>query len=158
MKKYNINPHKIADLVNLAANLYTFANDEVGYSPQRGEKATQMHFVADLLKNLVEMAYPIEEKNEEDLPRDTCDVIAYGIDGTTKKELNKAIKKAIPESIVEEYRKYKENMKNAGSGDYALSYTAFLKTKQQFKELDKQMENIYKIMQDYKPPKAGDTK
>ncbi|MDR7856023.1 hypothetical protein [Tissierella sp.] len=59
MKKYQISPGQIPHLVRLTADLFNTMNKEVAYSPNKGEKATQMHFVVDLLKDLVDTAYPV---------------------------------------------------------------------------------------------------
>lgn len=59
MKNYKISSGQIPHLVRVAADLFRTMNDEIKYSP---DKSTQMHFVADLLKDLVDTAYPTEEK------------------------------------------------------------------------------------------------
>lgn len=60
MKNNYINPFSIVNVVELTADIFRRMNKEITYSPNKGEKATQMHYVADLLKDLVDTAYPIE--------------------------------------------------------------------------------------------------
>ncbi|OZV12288.1 hypothetical protein CIW83_09315 [Tissierella sp. P1] len=80
MKNYQINPVNIASLVELTANLFKTMDKGIPYCPNRNEKATQMHFVADLLKDLVNTAYPRQESPKKGLPRDMLDAMAYGLD------------------------------------------------------------------------------
>lgn len=59
MKNYQIGPVQMPHLVRLTADLFRNINEEIDYSPV---KAKHMHFVADLLKELVDTAYPIKEE------------------------------------------------------------------------------------------------
>lgn len=60
MKNYQISSGQIPHLVRLTADLFREMNNEINIGPQA--KTNQMHFVADLLKDLVDTAYPIEDK------------------------------------------------------------------------------------------------
>lgn len=60
MKNYQISPGQIPHLVRLTADLFREMNNEINIGPQA--KTNQMHFVADLLKDLVDTAYPMEEE------------------------------------------------------------------------------------------------
>ena len=70
MKKYQVRPGQIPHLVRLTADLFRKMNEETkspNHNPSNlRDEVTQMHFVAELLKDLVETAYPIEE-NEIDI-------------------------------------------------------------------------------------------
>lgn len=66
MKNNQISPSQIPHLVRLTADLFREMREETkapNMNPilQRDEHE-HMHFVADLLKDLVDTAYPIEEK------------------------------------------------------------------------------------------------
>lgn len=63
MKKGYINSVNIVNVVELTADLFRQMNKEITYSPNKGEKASEMHFVADLLKDLVDTAYPAKENS-----------------------------------------------------------------------------------------------
>lgn len=65
MKNYKINAVLMPHLVRLVADLFKDMDKEIPYSQNRNEKANQMHFVADLLKDLVDTAYPMENNNIE---------------------------------------------------------------------------------------------
>lgn len=60
MKNYQISSGQIPHLVRVTADLLRTMNQDI-QGPQV-DKSKYMHFVADLLKDLVETAYPIEEK------------------------------------------------------------------------------------------------
>lgn len=66
MKNYQISPGQIPHLVRLTADLFREMREETK-SPNNNpinklEEKNQMHFVADLLKDLVDTAYPIKEE------------------------------------------------------------------------------------------------
>ena len=66
MGKNGISPGQIPHLVRLTADLFREMNKEIK-SPNDNpanklEENKEMHFVADLLKDLVDTAYPEEEK------------------------------------------------------------------------------------------------
>lgn len=58
MKNYQISPGQIPHLVRLTADLFREMNKEIDPVLRPGN----MHFVADLLKDLVDTAYPIENE------------------------------------------------------------------------------------------------
>lgn len=57
-----INPNRIGNLSIIATTLYEHANNAVNLNPN---KAVEMHYVIDLLKDLVDTAYPMENNNIE---------------------------------------------------------------------------------------------
>ncbi len=70
MKNYQISSGQIPHLVRLTADLFREMREETK-SPNNNpinklEEKNQMHFVADLLKDLVDTAYPMENNNIED--------------------------------------------------------------------------------------------
>ena len=58
MKNQKINPGQIPFLVRLTADLFREMNHEI----DSVLRPAHMHFIADLLKDLVDTAYPMEEK------------------------------------------------------------------------------------------------
>ena len=118
MKNYRISPINIANTVELTADIFRQMNKKIGYNPNGREKATQMHFVADLLKDLVETAYPMATGGV--VSQETLEKIG-GFQGQEIHVIH-----------IDESTPFSE------------------------KQLDKAMENIAKIMKDYKPPKAGE--
>lgn len=58
MKTYQISPGQIPHLVRLTADLFREMNNETTVATRC--KPNEMHFVADLLKDLVDTAYPME--------------------------------------------------------------------------------------------------
>ncbi|TCU72908.1 hypothetical protein EV204_105244 [Tissierella praeacuta] len=60
MKNYQISSGQIPHLVRLTADLFREMSEEI--DPVL--RPRHMHFVADLLKELVDTAYPIKEKSE----------------------------------------------------------------------------------------------
>lgn len=61
MKNYQISSGQIPHLVRLTADLFREMNEEIDPVLRPGH----MHFVADLLKDLVDTAYPIKDNNTE---------------------------------------------------------------------------------------------
>lgn len=61
MNNKKISPGQIPHLVRLTADLFREMNEEI--DPVL--RPNQMHFVADLLKDIVDMAYPIKDNNTE---------------------------------------------------------------------------------------------
>jgi len=53
----SINPDRLTYIVKIAATLFDHTNKTINPNPN---KISEMHFVADLLKDLVNTAYPIE--------------------------------------------------------------------------------------------------
>ena len=109
MKNYQISPGQIPHLVRLTADLFRKMREEVkspNHNPSNlRDESTKMHYVVDLLKNLVDTAYPLEDNNDKEL------ICALNL-------------KPLEESDI--------------------------------KNLEKDFQNIAKIMKDYKPPKAGE--
>lgn len=60
MKKYQINPFQLVSLSKATIDFFRDMNQSIKYNDESQAEATQMHFVADLLKDLVNTAYPIE--------------------------------------------------------------------------------------------------
>lgn len=118
MKNQKINPGQIPHLVRLAADLFREMREETK-SPNCNptnlrDESTQMHFIADLLKDLVDTAYPMQEANDKYNPsNDAIDALIYALD---LKPINKAI----------------------------------------LEEIEKDFQNIARMMKNYKPPKAGE--
>lgn len=67
LKNYQIHSVDIANIVELTAGLFRTMNKEIPYRPNRNDKANQMHFVVDLLKELVDTAYPVEKCEDEEI-------------------------------------------------------------------------------------------
>lgn len=62
MKNYKIQPRKISELVTTTVKSFEVMEGVICGNPQDYPK--YMHFMADLLKDLVETAYPMEDKHE----------------------------------------------------------------------------------------------
>ncbi|MGJ0847467.1 hypothetical protein ACR77J_12320 [Tissierella praeacuta] len=65
MKNYQISSGQIPHLVRLTADLFREMNQEVTGIGATRYVPSHMHFMADLLKDLVETAYPMENNNIE---------------------------------------------------------------------------------------------
>lgn len=118
MNNKKISPGQIPHLVRLTADLFRNMREEIK-SPNDNpanlrDESTHMHFVADLLSDLVGIAYPEKESNSKHNPsNDGMDTL---IDGLNLKPINEAV----------------------------------------IKDMEKDFQNIAKIIKDYKPPKAGE--
>lgn len=79
MKEYQVRANQIPDLVTLAAALFRKMNEETkspNHNPSNlRDEATKMHFVADLLKDLVGVTYPVKESNMENAEIDIKNLI-----------------------------------------------------------------------------------
>lgn len=110
MKNYQISPGQIPHLVRLTADLFREMREETK-SPNNNpinklEEKNQMHFVADLLKDLVDTAYPMQEANDKYNPsNDAIDALIYALD-------LKPINKAILEEIEKDFQNIAGMMKN----------------------------------------------
>ncbi|MSU01807.1 hypothetical protein [Tissierella pigra] len=60
MKNHRIEPHRIEGLVTTTAKAFAVIKEGTEGDPRHYAK--HMHFMADLLKDLVDTAYPIEDK------------------------------------------------------------------------------------------------
>ena len=110
MKNKYISPIQIPHLVRLTADLFNTLNKEVQAMHTSPQKAIQVNFVVDLLKDFTDTAYPIKEPNYNSL-NDAMDAFMYSLNLKPNKE-------------------------------------AVLK------DIEKDFQNIAKMMKDYKPPKA----
>lgn len=63
MKNYQISSGQIPHLVRVTADLFKTMNQEI--EGPIVDKSKYIHFVADLLKDLVDTAYPMENNNIE---------------------------------------------------------------------------------------------
>lgn len=115
MKKYNLMVNQIPHLVELTADLFKTLNNEMQPVLPPAYKPDGMHFIADLLKDLVNTAYPMKKEPKEKYNRQNDDIDALMF-ALNLKPINKAIIKDIEEGFQE----------------------------------------IYKMMQNYKPPKVGE--
>lgn len=68
MKNYQISPGQLVMLSRMTVDFFREINQEIKYSNESPQKAIQMHYVADLLKQLVDTAYP--EKEEQELEQE----------------------------------------------------------------------------------------
>lgn len=114
MFKHNIDPSQIPFLVRLTADLFRTASKEVTDLGASKYTAKNMHFIADMFKDLVNTAYPL----------------ATG--GVVSKETQEKI------GVFQ------------GQDIHVIQMGEFSKD-----SFDKTMEDIAKIMKDYKPPKKG---
>ena len=107
MENKKISPCQIPFLVRLTADVFDMASQEISSIGATKYKAAHMHFVVDLLSDLVGIAYP---DNSSNVGMDAL------IDDLNLKPINEAV----------------------------------------IKDIEKDFQNIAKIMKDYKPPKAGE--
>lgn len=78
MFKHNIDPSQIPFLVRLTADLFRTASKEVTDLGASKYTAKNMHFIADMFKDLVNTAYPIDQlEDEESLKKELKETIAY---------------------------------------------------------------------------------
>lgn len=63
MKSKYISPVQIPHLVRLTADLFNTLNKEIQVAHASPQKAIQVNFVVDLLKDFTDTAYPIEKGN-----------------------------------------------------------------------------------------------
>lgn len=66
MFKHNIDPSQIPFLVRLTADLFRTASKEVTDLGASKYTAKNMHFIADMFKDLVNTAYPIDSLEDEE--------------------------------------------------------------------------------------------
>lgn len=119
MKNNQISPSQIPHLVRLTADLFREMREETkapNMNPmlQRDEH-NHMHFVADLLKDLVETAYPIEESKDKYNPsNDAIDALIYALD---LKPIDKSIIRNI-EKDFESIAKIMKSYKSPKAGEF----------------------------------------
>lgn len=112
MKDYQISPGQIPHLLRTVADVFRNMMEEVkspnNLSINLKKESDHMHFMADLLKDLVETAYPIEESKDKYNPsNDVIDALIYALD---LKPIDKSIIRNIEkdfESIAKMMKDYK---------------------------------------------------
>ena len=85
MENQYISPVQIPHLVRLTADLFNTLNKEVQAMHTSPQKAIQVNFVVDLLKDFTDIAYPIE-KNISSRPSIQKNARANGINNGVVKE------------------------------------------------------------------------
>ncbi len=117
MKNYKISSGQIPHLVRLTADLFRKMNQGIANPVKGNERTIQMHFMTDLLKEIVDTAYPIEEK-EPVKPM--------------------AVEKI---SVEERYRDYAQNLRQRGLGAFVLDFIGFLKLEEDLEKVSEIMKD-----------------
>lgn len=124
MRNHKINPRHIVDLVNLSTTAFSVWEDVIirktndpKSQKNPGIRAEYMHFVSDVLDDLIKATYPLEDKSKGPFTGDFSDKSHVGTMQAPKSPCNHKIKEPIaPKVITDDIEGFAKELKKALDG------------------------------------------
>ncbi|HHX63147.1 MAG TPA: hypothetical protein GX707_20915 [Epulopiscium sp.] len=118
MKNHKINPRNIVDLVNLSTTAFSVWKDIiVKMTNNPKQSAEYMHFVSDVLDDLIKATYPLEDKSKGPFTGGFSTKSHVGTMQAPKSPCNHKIKEPIaPKVITDDIEGFAKELKKALDG------------------------------------------